>query len=76
MAMTVYLENKMLNSLRGIDIEGFTSNTGDDGSGVEVIGGSYERVQATFSEPIKSGVFSQISNDTEIYFGIITSRNR
>lgn len=81
MAMTSYLENKMLNSLRGMDIQGFksvyvglfTSNTGDDGSGVEVSGGSYERIQATFSEPIKSGLFSQISNNTEIDFGIATS---
>lgn len=81
MAMTTYMEERALNALRGISFQGFqniyvglfTSNTGDDGSGVEVRGGSYQRVRATFSEPIKTGVSSQISNDTELDFGIATA---
>lgn len=80
MAMTDYLEEKVLNTLRGENIQGFqdvyvalfTSETGDDGSGVEVSGGSYTRQKVTFNEPVQTITFAQVSNDTELDFGVAT----
>lgn len=80
MSMTSYAEEKILNILRGETIQGFTdvyvalftSETGDDGRGVEVVGGNYSRQKVTFNEPIKTSTFSQMSNDIEVDFGVAT----
>lgn len=80
MAMTIFLEQKVLNALNGVAFQGFsnvyvglfTSQTGDDGSGVEVTGASYKRKSIKFNAPTKSESFSQISNSTEIDFGVAT----
>jgi hypothetical protein len=74
--MTNIMEDKILNLLRGQNITGFsdvyvglfTSETSDDGTGVEVVGGGYERVKVTFTEPIQNNGIGEIVNDTSVDF--------
>lgn len=80
-AMTKYFRKLVLNTLRGENLTGFetvyvglfTSATGNDGSGVEVTGGGYQRMPIKLSEPSEAGDFTQVSNIGEIDFGIATA---
>ena len=79
--MTKYFRKLVLNSLRGENIKGFetvyialfTTDTGADGSGVEVTGGGYQRMPIKLSEPYDGADFTEVSNMNEIDFGIATA---
>ena len=78
--MSNYLENALLNgTLNGttfsaptaVYVSLWTSDPNDDGSGTEVSGGSYTRVNASFATAV--GTSGQVLNDANIEFATATA---
>jgi hypothetical protein len=82
MAMTNYLEEKILNLIlrataftapEGVYAALFTAAPGEAGGGTEVTGGSYARQPITFGVPSQGADAATCANSAEIAFPVATA---
>lgn len=77
MSMSDYLENKILDHIRGtaytsptnLYLALFTSDPGENGAGTEVSGGSYARKIVTFN----AAASGSMSNSADVLFDVATA---